>query len=68
LAEALNAEVVSSSKPNYPNPNRRGGPIEEPVRTRERFEPHGSDFSDLVEYQDISKMTPLHYASFEGIQ
>merc|ERR1712224_1126689 len=26
----------------------------------------GNDFCDLLEYDDISKMTPLHYASFEG--
>lgn len=27
---------------------------------------HCADFVDLVEHEDVSKMTPLHYASFEG--
>ncbi|CAD7966243.1 unnamed protein product [Amoebophrya sp. A120] len=36
------------------------------VRSKENWDPRGDDFVDLIESEDLSKMTPLMYAAFEG--
>ncbi len=38
------------------------------VRSKENWDPRGDDFVDLIESEDLSKMTPLMYAAFEGCE
>lgn len=37
------------------------------MRSAENYDPKGVDFIDLMESEDLSKMTPLMYAGFEGL-
>mmetsp|Transcript_20268 Transcript_20268/g.51196 ORF Transcript_20268/g.51196 Transcript_20268/m.51196 type:complete len:321 (+) Transcript_20268:1044-2006(+) len=60
-------EASSPSKPAGGPGGRRKSQMETiMMRSAENYDPKGVDFIDLMESEDLSKMTPLMYAGFEG--
>ncbi|CAD7931327.1 unnamed protein product [Amoebophrya sp. A25] len=59
--------AAASSGARMPPNNRTRRPQQiEKIITAADFDPDGAGFVDLMEAEDVSKMTPLMYASFEG--